>query len=76
MRYLSRRPNDNYKLTSMQKSKKVARKAGVHRVTGLATPPMPDPVEEVTDTKILSALYSESTSAKIWGIAQKALDKV
>jgi hypothetical protein len=44
---------------------------------GLSTPPVShtsefDPAIKAT----LASLYSESTMAKIWGIAERALDKV
>ena len=44
---------------------------------GLATPPMPDSLDlSPTTIDTLSVLYSESAVAKIWGVAQRALDKV
>lgn len=42
---------------------------------GLVTPPISDALN-ATLRETLDALYSESTIAKIWGVAERALDKV
>ena len=54
----------------------MVRKMEVYKVVGLASPPILDSLEQTPNTEILTALYSESTAAKIWGIAQKTLSNV
>ena len=61
----------------LQKAQKHHRTSRSFKDIGLVTPPMPDSLElDPVGKETLSGLYSESAIAKIWGVAQRALNKV
>jgi hypothetical protein len=61
----------------LQKVQKHSRTGRSFENIGLVTPPMSASLElDLVKKETLSGLYSESAIAKIWGVAQRALNKV